>query len=250
MLRDAQNNVCEGEFLRNQLQWQPRINVEVEYMSEIVFVVWKSRIGERDISRHFATDERACFCTETRGWDAVEETTDESIPICNNCIKRKRRWEAEGKVYSFRAATAPIVEEVAPAVIIPLPAPERVVSLPPHVDVELPGRIDVVVSRIIRDSEIIRDLKLLHRDRCQICGLAITLRDGRTYSEAHHIQALGGEYRGPDVAANILILCPNHHVMCDYGTLQLSLDEMTRLPGHDIDERFIRHHNERWGFSE
>jgi predicted restriction endonuclease len=66
-----------------------------------------------------------------------------------------------------------------------------------------------------------RQLKLLYENRCQICGESITLPNGTRYSEAHHVRPLGRPHHGPDVAGNILVLCPNHHVMLDYGVIAL-----------------------------
>jgi hypothetical protein len=97
--------------------------------------------------------------------------------------------------------------------------------------------------RVLRDTALARTLKSKHDDRCQICGLAIKISEGKTYSEAHHIQPLGKPHNGPDVAENILVLCPNHHAMCDYGALKLRVTDLTMHPDHPIGERFIQYHN-------
>jgi hypothetical protein len=99
--------------------------------------------------------------------------------------------------------------------------------------------------RILRDTEIGRRLKRHHEDKCQICGFVITFPDGRTYSEAHHIQPLGTPHGGPDIAENVLVLCPNHHAMCDYGAIELKSEALRMHPSHRVDPRFLTYHNTR-----
>lgn len=106
-----------------------------------------------------------------------------------------------------------------------------------------PERSTVETTRIVRDSVLTRSLKALHENRCQICGYAITFPDGRTYSEAHHIKPLGGDHKGPDVAENILILCPNHHAACDLGAIKLVLTKIRSHPQHRINNEFLNYHN-------
>ena len=112
-------------------------------------------------------------------------------------------------------------------------------------DIELPDteRVEVTAFRILRDTALARRIKSLHHNQCQICGLAIKLPDGSSYSEAHHIQPLGKPHDGPDVGGNIIVLCPNHHAMCDYGAIRLSHEELRQHPAHEIDLQFIDYHN-------
>ena len=79
-----------------------------------------------------------------------------------------------------------------------------------------------VVSRRIRDSEMARQLKLLYKYECQICGLA----KGRLYSEGAHVKPLGKPHLGADKSDNLLNLCPNHHTQLDIGGLFI-LPDMT-----------------------
>ncbi|MCX5892441.1 MAG: HNH endonuclease, partial [Deltaproteobacteria bacterium] len=55
----------------------------------------------------------------------------------------------------------------------------------------------------------------------------------------HHIKPLGSPHDGPDVRENILCVCPNHHVMLDYGVIEL---DGVQLPG--IGREYINYHNE------
>lgn len=107
-----------------------------------------------------------------------------------------------------------------------------------------PTRALVTVQRVIRDTALARRLKALHRDECQICGTVVHLGSGRTYSEAHHLRPLGRPHNGPDIEGNIVVLCPTHHVLCDYGALQLCVGDLRQANGHAIAKRFVRYHNE------
>ncbi len=107
-----------------------------------------------------------------------------------------------------------------------------------------PDRVLLKTYRILRDTTLARRIKTLYQDKCQICGQRIDLRGGRGYSEAHHIQPLGTPHNGPDVAQNILALCPNHHAMCDYGAIRLNLTDLRLRPGHAVEQRYVDYHND------
>lgn len=107
----------------------------------------------------------------------------------------------------------------------------------------IPTKVAITILRIIRDTQLTRNLKLLHKNSCQICGTSIQISRSRFYSEAHHIQPLSPPHNGPDKAENILILCPNHHAMCDYGSFPLDIDDLIIHPKHLIGEEYIDYHN-------
>lgn len=44
-------------------------------------------------------------------------------------------------------------------------------------------------------------------------------------TEVHHIQPLG-KHNGPDIKENMIVLCPNDHIMFDRGAITLDLDNM------------------------
>ena len=52
-------------------------------------------------------------------------------------------------------------------------------------------RIRSEINRILRDNALARSLKAPHKNKCQICGTILSLSNGESYSEAHHIQPLG-----------------------------------------------------------
>ncbi|MFD7285130.1 HNH endonuclease [Streptomyces sp. NPDC059863] len=109
-------------------------------------------------------------------------------------------------------------------------------------------------SRIVRDVGLANKVKEMHSDHCQVCGKQLAKRFG-TYSEAAHIRGLGEPHNGPDELANLLVLCPNHHVQFD--TLAIYIDPdgivrstadgshkgvLRRLPKHHISEAHLRYH--------
>ncbi|MFD9962615.1 YDG/SRA domain-containing protein [Amycolatopsis sp. NPDC058986] len=120
---------------------------------------------------------------------------------------------------------------------------------------ETPGRRSTTAQRIVRSTSVADYVKNLYDHTCQMCGVRLTVGD-RGYSEGAHIQALGGLHRGPDSAANVLCLCPNCHVLFDYGALIVQENHAivrngkpdgTTLhihPSHAIGEQYLAHHRE------
>ena len=92
-------------------------------------------------------------------------------------------------------------------------------------DLEQPPteRVVVTVTRIVRDTELAKRIKGLHHQLCQLCGETVRLADGTGYAEGHQLQPLGKPHDGPDVAENIVCLCPNHHAACDLGAIRLAV---------------------------
>jgi putative restriction endonuclease len=95
-------------------------------------------------------------------------------------------------------------------------------------------REETYIQRIIRNTEKARLIKGLYKGYCQVCGQRLEL-GGTWYAEAAHIRPLGEPHNGPDTTDNILCLCPNHHVLFDYGAF--SIDDDYNLLG--IEGRLI-----------
>ncbi|HIB85199.1 MAG TPA: HNH endonuclease, partial [Chromatiaceae bacterium] len=114
-------------------------------------------------------------------------------------------------------------------------------------------RVRTSVQRIIRDTKIAKDVKKKHNYRCQVCELALETNAG-LYAEAAHIKPLGMPHNGPDVEENILVLCPNHHVLFDNGGFSINDDlSLSGLNGrlnvvskHQIDIVFLQYHREHY----
>ncbi|MCX4543394.1 YDG/SRA domain-containing protein [Streptomyces sp. NBC_01565] len=127
-------------------------------------------------------------------------------------------------------------------------------------DLEEQVRRYIVQSRLVRDSSVVRAVKEMYKNTCQICNLRLVVSpDGEAYSEAAHIQALGKPHLGEDKIENVLCLCPSCHVLFDRGALHLTdefnvIDGLTgqfrsvlaRVKGHNIGLDFARKHRERW----
>jgi HNH endonuclease len=106
-----------------------------------------------------------------------------------------------------------------------------------------PDRTATLTYRILRDTPLARGIKALHSNRCQLCDYCLMLPGGQGYSEAHHIKPLGQPHNGPDLRENILVLCPNHHVLCDYGCMPLELSKIRQHPDHNVGLEFLDYHN-------
>ncbi|MEU7166697.1 YDG/SRA domain-containing protein [Streptomyces morookaense] len=127
-------------------------------------------------------------------------------------------------------------------------------------DFEAQARRTVTYERLMRDSRVVRTVKELYDNTCQVCQVRLVVSPtGEAYSEAAHIQALGKPHDGPDEIGNVLCLCPNCHALFDRGALQLSdgfdvIDGLTqkfvsalqRKKEHEIRLACVRAHRARW----
>lgn len=109
---------------------------------------------------------------------------------------------------------------------------------------EPPGRVETSVSRIIRDTAMIRSLKKLHDHTCQLCKLRLELAGGNGYSEGHHLQPLGDGHDGLDVAGNTIIVCPNCHVLCDKKSVRIDVALMRTHEDHVLNDDYVKYHND------
>lgn len=81
-----------------------------------------------------------------------------------------------------------------------------------------------VIQRRVRSTAVTQWVKELYRHRCQICDQVLELPAGQLYSEGCHIRPLGHPHNGPDLAGNVLCLCPSDHVRLDRGALVIEDD--------------------------
>jgi hypothetical protein len=124
------------------------------------------------------------------------------------------------------------------------PATEAPVALVPPLDALLariteidaenggqaPMKGSEIAERYERDADLVRLLKAVRGGKCQICGHTFTMRNGGTYTEAHHLEELANG--GLDVSRNMLIVCANHHRQFHYGDVQILQ--------HDADTLTVR----------
>jgi hypothetical protein len=134
----------------------------------------------------------------------------------------------------------------------PKPPPITEFVLPPSDIAAPPDRIDAHVQRIVRDTFAAKSLKALYDYKCQICGLRIEPASGSYYVEAHHVRPLGGGHSGLDTHTNMLVLCPNHHAMFDFGIprfiatdcITIGETSHTLTCKHSLKDDVIAYHNE------
>jgi putative restriction endonuclease len=112
------------------------------------------------------------------------------------------------------------------------------------------------VIRIIRDTKLAHDIKRLYNFKCQVCGESIPTKHGY-YAEGAHIKPLGRPHDGDDSLANLLCLCPNHHVMLDKGAFSITdnLELIGSIEGnlivdseHMIDRGNLAYHRTCHGY--
>jgi putative restriction endonuclease len=119
-----------------------------------------------------------------------------------------------------------------------------------------PGKRAFEGSRVVRSVELANEVKALHDHTCQACGNRLEV-SGRGYAEGAHIRALGGGHDGPDEPDNMLCLCPNCHVLFDYGALIVEKDysvfrngqligKLRMQPEHPIQDEHLEYHRQRY----
>lgn len=119
-----------------------------------------------------------------------------------------------------------------------------------------PGRYSTVVDRVVRSTEVSNQVKRTHNYTCQVCGERLVVGDV-PYAEGAHIKALGRPHNGPDIGDNVLCLCPNCHLLFDYGALIIAPDLTITLNGesvkplrthqdHFINEEYLESHRQRF----
>ncbi len=122
---------------------------------------------------------------------------------------------------------------------------------------KLRDRKQITVSRIIRDTSLSRFLKSIYSFECQICLNTFRLPTGNKYAEAHHLKPLGEKHNGIDKETNMIVLCPDHHAMMDYGVIAIEPDTKEilcsdkliiergrelKLIKHTIGKEFLEYH--------
>lgn len=113
-------------------------------------------------------------------------------------------------------------------------------------------------DRMDRNAKLAETVKEIHDFTCQVCGERLE-SPTRPYAEAAHIKPLGSPDDGPDIKANLLCLCPNHHKLLDNGGLMVDQDlsfihslsgktigKLAQIPRHKVGLEFLNWHRERW----
>ena len=119
-----------------------------------------------------------------------------------------------------------------------------------------PQTVTEAVTRFLRDTKKVKQLKSKYNGKCQICEYVLQRPDGSLYSEVHHLHPLKDV--GDDDFANMLNLCARHHVEFDYLAIGILEDHRTVVDrhgnrvgtitfgtSHKLDRKNIRFHLER-----
>ena len=83
--------------------------------------------------------------------------------------------------------------------------------------------VQVYENHILRSRDIVKEVKRMYDDTCQVCRSPLETPFGRIV-EAAHIRGLGSPHFGPDSVGNLLCLCPNHHKLFDASAFFLDSD--------------------------
>lgn len=89
--------------------------------------------------------------------------------------------------------------------------------------------VERVIKVRLRNTLLATEIKNRYEHICQVCQTTVALVGGN-YAEAHHVRPIGAPHNGTDKLGNILVACPNHHVMLDRGAV--SIDPRTLLISH------------------
>lgn len=130
-------------------------------------------------------------------------------------------------------------------------AQERILNAPFAVQrnrdiVNLPHlRNERIINARIRNSHLVRRIKEIRQNRCQICDETLQIGINTYYSEVHHIQPLGRPYNGDDEMSNMICVCPNCHKKLDYAYIEINPQNIRNDQEHIINIELIHWHNER-----
>ncbi|MEX2411864.1 MAG: HNH endonuclease, partial [Candidatus Paceibacterota bacterium] len=154
-----------------------------------------------------------------------------------------RNTRERQSVSNFFGDTSSIGDKLANEHINTPSTPVKIPPTPTPIasDIEEPSQPDRVKQetyRILRDTNLARRVKEEKKYKCEICDQSLELKEGRLYTEVHHIIPLGTPHNGPDVRGNILCVCPNHHVLLDYGAIKLDGEKL-----NSTDNKYVDYHN-------
>lgn len=98
---------------------------------------------------------------------------------------------------------------------------------------EVRERVDMLVSRVVRDRVFRRIVLRAYDERCAVTGLKLINGGGRAEVEAAHIRPV--EANGPDIVSNGLALSGTAHWMFDRGLIALD-DDMRILISRHVND--------------
>ena len=249
-----------------RMRWRDNPNAVELGFDHYLALVERRLMGE-DVSlvqglRRFYREELAIDLRETQARGLMHRSSSvfndyvQSI-LDTDFLPNVEYWEARGLDQFLQWRNDFYRARDIEAVDIEIEEEQAVEQVPPSGSDEPPGRREVRVNRVIRDSALSRFVKSLYLYRCQICRFTFRLDGGRRYAETHHIRPLGWKHHGIDKETNMIVLCPNHHAMMDLGAIAVHPDLLTviasetfssehqkplSLSSHSIDKEFLTYH--------
>jgi 5-methylcytosine-specific restriction protein A len=112
---------------------------------------------------------------------------------------------------------------------------------------DTPQTRSVVRNIRLRNTVLAIEIKRRYGNICQICRVPVWVSRAQCYAEGHHLKPIGAPHFGPDTPGNIIVMCPNHHIMFDRGAATIMPRTLAVL--HVVDEVFTptcRLHVEAW----
>lgn len=100
------------------------------------------------------------------------------------------------------------------------------------------------LNRLVRDSYLVKKIKRIYSYQCQICRTKLEVGDDEFYSEVHHIMPLGMPHCGPDTLDNMICVCPNCHILLDYGVIPIDVSQLLNYEKNPLSIQSINYHNE------
>ncbi|MFH1235906.1 MAG: HNH endonuclease [Parcubacteria group bacterium] len=100
---------------------------------------------------------------------------------------------------------------------------------------QAPEVVEHIVRKVERDIKLVKMLKKLYGNHCQVCGTRIKTKEGKFYSEVAHLKPVATRLENVDTMQNMLVLCPNHHKLLDVGEVRFDEPKTLYLNG----EKFI-----------
>ena len=192
-------------------------NEDFPYGCDVQYVrTFRPPITIQELRSEFSRDEWPAPYTNFRGMRSIR--LKEGVASRIRDLRRKRRKEGA----KFNKAKTPEAADIS----------------------EPPNKVQFTTYRILRDTALAREIKKQHRFKCQVChGNALKISKGSLYSEAHHIKPLGSPHGGLDISGNIICVCPNCHVLLDFGAIQLDISRLGTNPNHRVEQEYIDYHN-------
>jgi hypothetical protein len=94
-----------------------------------------------------------------------------------------------------------------------------------------------IIKRIKRNRKLVRELKRLYDGKCQVCEFTFEKSKGGHYCEAAHLRPISLREADLDIRDNLVVLCPNHHKMLDYGAMSIGFDPVKKKLFAVVDGR-------------